>query len=103
MTAQIPEPPSLETLLAPLLEVNNTLFDLLDVQWRLLTLSDLMMPNHPVAAAALRQANVETQRATQYFQNQKWMLMLTLRQGLQMHMKQFGSWHSLDVQDHHGG
>ena len=54
-------------------------------------------------ANALRQANVEIQRAIQYLQNQQWMLMLTLRQELQQHIRQFGDWPSLDEQDRHGG
>ena len=100
MIPPLSEPPSFQTLLAPLLEVNNNLSYLLYLQWRLLTLSDLLMPNHPVAANALLQATIETQRAVQYFQNQKWMLMLTLRQELQVHMRQFGSWPALGLQEH---
>ena len=69
MTASMLEPPSFQTLLTPLLELNDALSNLLDAQWKILSMSELMRQDHPDAAHALRQANVEIQSAIRHLQN----------------------------------
>ena len=79
----------------PLLELNNTSSNLLDMQWRVLSMSEVLRHDHPDAAQALHQANVEIQSAIRYLQNQQWVFMLALRQELQQHLRQYGTWPSL--------
>ena len=45
------------------------------LQWRVLSLSEMLGHDHPDVANALRQTNVEIQRAIRSFQNQQWMIM----------------------------
>ena len=86
------QPPSLQTLLEPLFEINSSLVTLLDIQWRVLATSDLMEQSHPEVAEGLRQANGSIiQQPIHRLRNEQWMLTLAFRQGLQHHLREYGT------------
>ena len=85
-------PPSLQTLFQPLFEANNSLVTLLDIQWRVPAMSDLMEQSHPEVAEGLRQANGSIiQQSIHRLRNEQWMLTLAFRQGLQHHLREYGT------------
>ena len=94
---------SFQDLLSPLLQVEAHLSTLLDMQWRLIALSDLFAQRFPEIGQALDQSARSLQVAIVHFQNEKWFLMMALRQRLQQYLRENGAWPTLDINERRGG
>ena len=70
---------SCQELLDPLLQLETDLATFLDIQWRLIALSDLFATRFPEVGQALDKAARELNIAIRHFQKEMWFLMMALR------------------------
>eukprot|EP00435_Cladocopium_sp_Y103_P073368 s203_g43.t1 len=78
---------SLQDLLRPLTHVDTMLIRFRDMQNQLLLHADLLDQFHPQASASLRTTAQALQETINYFENEKWMVILAFRATLQSHLR----------------
>ena len=92
-----------QALMGPLIEVENKLARLQIIQRHLVDFAEIITTEHSDAAEHLYDASAKIMQTMQYFFNQRWFILLTIRQGLQNHLRRHGRLPSLDVDHHRAG